>query len=95
MTRQSLPLHALFAPGIGGEVLGQNGVLRGEGGVPPQKIYFYYLDIYCSPGYPNSKMGSFASQLATVAEIWPVKVGSYAQIFGVLYREILNFRVSK
>ena len=35
-------------------------------------------------------MGSFVSQLRTVAEIWRDENGYYAQIFGYLYRKILE-----
>ena len=69
--------------------------LRGEGGVPGQKNFFLCFHICCSPGYPRSKMGSFASQLQTVAEIWRDEDGTFSRVFGLLYRKIGNFHVSK
>ena len=44
-------------------------LLRGEGGVQPQKMKFLCFDICCSPCFPASKMGSFVSQLQAVVEI--------------------------
>ena len=32
-------------------------------------------------------MGSFVSQLATVAEIWRDEIGHYARILDILYRK--------
>ena len=44
-------------------------LLRGEGGLRSKQC-FLFSNIYCSPDHPLSKMGSFVSQLQTVAEIW-------------------------
>ena len=42
-------------------------------------------------------MGSLSSQFATVAEIWRVKVGSYAHFFGKMYgkskKKVKNFQL--
>ena len=48
-------------------------------------FYHFVVVICCSPAFPHSKMGSFVSQLQTVAEIWRVKEGSFSRVFGNLY----------
>ena len=56
-------------------------VLKGTGGVPGQKIFFLRLNclnICCSPGYLVFKMGSLASLLQTVFEIWGGEVGAFS-----------------
>ena len=62
--------------------------LRGLGGYQVQKIFFLRFVICCSPGYPRSKMGSFASQLQTVAEIWLDEDDAFSHVFGLLYRKM-------
>ena len=65
--------------------------LKGTGGgVQGQILDFLCLDICCSPDYLVSKMGSFVSQLATVAGIERNENGYYAHFFSYLYRKILK-----
>ena len=54
---------------------------RGDGGSLFQKMVSSHFHICCSPAHPDSKMGSLASQLLTVAEIWFVEVGSFSAVF--------------
>ena len=62
---------------------------KGErGGVSQFFLDFLGLDIFRSPGYLVSKMGSLAPQLPTVAEIRCVKDGSFFRVFGNLYRKM-------
>ena len=60
------------------------------GGVQGQNFDFFFFLACNSPNYLVSKMGSFFSQLATVAEIWRDENGYYTRIFGYLYRKILK-----
>ena len=61
---------------------------RQGGGSLGQKLFQSYFHICCSPAHPLSKMGSLASQLFTVAEIWFVEVGSFSAVFVDMYRKI-------
>ena len=60
-------------------------VLRG---VSPKILDFLCLDIFCSPTYLVSKMGTFAPPLTTVAEIGRVRVGPYAHFFAKMYAKL-------
>ena len=64
----------------------ESGVLEHPSGL---KIYnFSCFDICYSPDFLVSRMGSFVSQLATVARIWLVKVRLFSAVFAHLHRKI-------
>ena len=59
------------------------------GGCPRSNFRFSLFEVYVSsPEYLVFRMGSLLSQFATVAEIWPDKVGSYARFSWLNYRKI-------
>ena len=62
----------------------------GAGGIYQVKIFLRFV-LCCSPGYLRSKMGSFVSQLPTVAEIWLDEDGTFSRDFGLSHRKIGNF----
>ena len=68
--------------------LPEDQMLRVQGGVQPQNLDFLGFYICYSPGFLVFRMGSFVSQLCTVAEIWRDEVGPYAHFFAKMYGKI-------
>ena len=57
----------------------------GRGGGLGQSLKFFAFYVCCIPAYFLFKMGSHASQLKAVAEIWRVGDGPSSHVFGNLY----------